>query len=45
MPGRCVDYPKLLVSVLAFDMGANTWRLLMYVDLIVVYYTDYNPLA
>ena len=40
MPGRCVDYPKLLVSVLAFDMGANTWRLLMYVDLIVVYYTD-----
>ena len=28
----CADYRSLVVSVLAFDSAANTWRLLMYVD-------------
>lgn len=39
----CSAYLPLLVTVLAADMGANCWRLLMYVDLIVVYHNPFLP--
>lgn len=39
----CAEYKPLLGSVLAFDAAANSWRLLMYVDLIVVYHNPFRP--
>ena len=39
----CADYRMLTISVLAFDAAANNWRLLMYVDLIVVYHNPFRP--
>ena len=38
----CAAYLPLFVSFLAADMGANCWRLLMYVDLIVVYHNPFR---
>ena len=39
----CADYRMLVITVLAFDAAANNWRLLMYVDLIVVYHNPFRP--
>lgn len=39
----CARYRGLFTSILAFDMAANCWRLLMYVDLIVVYHNPFRP--
>ena len=39
----CAEYGNLLYSIFAFDVAANSWRLLMYVDLIVVYYNPFRP--
>ena len=38
----CAAYLPLFVSFLAADMGASCWRLLMYVDLIVVYHNPFR---
>ena len=37
----CNEYSSLMLSVLGFDMAANSWRLFMYVDLIVVYHNPF----
>ena len=39
----CSQYSGLLASVLGFDMAANCWKLLMYIDLIVVYHNPFRP--
>ena len=39
----CAEYRPLLLTILAFDVAANSWRLLMYLDLIVVYHNPFRP--
>lgn len=39
----CTSYRPLLLTILAFDVAANSWRLLMYLDLIVVYHNPFRP--
>ena len=39
----CHEYGPLLLSILGFDMAANSWKLCMYVDLIVVYHNPFRP--
>lgn len=39
----CHDYSSLMLMILGFDMAANSWRLFMYVDLIVVYHNPFQP--
>ena len=39
----CQNYRHLLLSILGFDMAAHSWKLLMYVDLIVVYHNPFRP--
>ena len=39
----CHKYNALLLSILGVDMAANSWKLLMYVDLIVVYHNPFRP--
>ena len=39
----CGEYSTLLLSILGFDMAANSWRLFIYVDLIVVYHNPFRP--
>ena len=39
----CHSYSNLLLSVLGLDIAANSWRLFMYVDLIVVYHNPFRP--
>ena len=39
----CHEYGALLLSILGFDMAAHSWKLLMYIDLIVVYHNPFRP--
>ena len=39
----CAEFRPLLLTILAFDVAANSWRLLMYLDLIVVYHNPFRP--
>ena len=39
----CAEYRPVLLALLAFDVAANCWRLLMYLDLIVVYHNPFRP--